>query len=140
MAAGLRGSGACVRVTNPTTNFMPMESEMLAYRYNAPSVYTPRVAVIDLSLPVTKRKRYDWDFAKARAERGIIPAAPRFPETTLCLHRYQGMLEEIVRTARAGDIRGLKELDFPLYNNRWRLISRYRDLCVKALLRSNFRR
>jgi hypothetical protein len=119
---------------------MPMESKMLAYRYNAPSAYTPRVAVIDLSPPPTagSRDRYDWDAAQERAKRGIIPAAPRFPEHADT--RYRSALEEVIRVAGSGNVRGLKTMEFKLYNNRWRLIARYRDLCLKALLRSNFQR
>jgi len=113
---------------------------MLAYRYNAPSAYTPRVAVYDPTPPVDKRNLYDWETARSIAERGIIPAAPRFPATTSALPRYQGALDIVVQKARAGEVKELKEMQFKLYNNRWRLIVRYRDLCVKALLRSPFKK
>jgi hypothetical protein len=117
-----------------------MEIEMLSYRYNAPSVYTPRVAVIDTTPPVDKRNLYDWEAAKSIAERGIIPAAPRFPATNSAPPSYQYALDTVVQNARAGNVKELKEMQFKLYNNRWRLIVRYRDLCVKALLRSPFKR
>lgn len=65
------------------------------------------------------------------AKRGEMPSPPDFSANTHRPHR--GRLEEVVKMAKAGDVKGLKAFKINPTSTSPKAIARYRDLAVTAL-------
>lgn len=77
------------------------------------------------------RQRYDWGGAAEKAAKGQMPATPDFSAPTH--ERFRPMLAEVVKAAKAGDVRALKGIKINPVSSSPKAIAKYRDLCVQAL-------
>jgi hypothetical protein len=68
---------------------------------------------------------------EAAAREGKLPAAPDFSAATH--ERFRPRLAEVVKLAKAGDVKGLKAFEINATSTSPKAIARYRDLCVIAI-------
>lgn len=68
---------------------------------------------------------------EADARAGKLPAPPDFTAATH--ERFRPKLAEVVKLAKAGDLKGLKAIEIKPVSTSPKAIARYRDLCVLAL-------
>jgi hypothetical protein len=66
------------------------------------------------------------------AEKGIIPPAPDLSAKTH--EKYRPLLFTCKVLAQAGDLEGLKRMAIEPKSSSRRVINRYRELCIKALM------
>jgi hypothetical protein len=89
------------------------EAELRA-QISAASKKPPKVAATKRT-PKTARTRYDWDAAEAKARTGVLPTAPDMSAPT---HKYyKPKLDEVLKLARANDLRGLQSYKVGDRNN-----------------------
>lgn len=77
------------------------------------------------------RHRYDWKTAEIMAKAGSIPPAPDFSAETHA--RYRPVLDEVVKAAKAGDVKALKAIKINPISSSPKAVDRYRGLCVMAI-------
>jgi hypothetical protein len=78
-----------------------------------------------------ERKRYDWDGARERANKGTLPTPPDFSANT---HRYyRPILAEVVKLAKAGDLKGLKAFHVKGSCTSPAAIKKYREVALIAM-------
>jgi hypothetical protein len=65
------------------------------------------------------------------AREGKLPATPDFSAATH--ERYRPKLAEVVKLAKAGDLKGLKAFKIKTYSTSPKAIARYRDLAILAV-------
>jgi hypothetical protein len=77
------------------------------------------------------RVRKDYAEALASAEKGVLPKAPDFSAATH--ERFRPKLAELVKLAKAGDVKALKEYSINPISSSPKALDRYRNLAVVAL-------
>lgn len=77
------------------------------------------------------RTRYDWNAAEQMAEKGKVPPALDFSAPTHA--RFRDALTEVVKAAKAGDVKALGAVKINPVSSSPKALDRYRKLCIKAV-------
>lgn len=77
------------------------------------------------------RTRYDWNAAEQMAEKGKVPPALDFSAPTHA--RFRDALAEVVKAAKAGDVKALNAVKINPVSSSPKALDRYRKLCIKAV-------
>lgn len=81
--------------------------------------------------PKGERTRYDWDAATEAAAQGKLPTPPDFTANT---HKYyRPKLTEVVKMAKAGDVKGLRAFKINGSSTSPTAIKKYIACALKAL-------
>lgn len=92
----------------------------------------PAPAPAKAKAPATPTKRgAAWAAREAAAARGELPEPPELNGDSNAPYRV--WRDQITALAEAGDLNGLIDKPLKTYDSSWQAISRYRDLCVRAL-------
>lgn len=98
---------------------------------NASPAQKPQPAKAAAKRKAGERSRYDWNAAREKAAKGVVPAAPDFTANT---HRYyRPVLAEVVKLAKAGDLKGLQAYRVKGASSSPRAVKNYREVAIAAL-------
>jgi len=82
----------------------------------------------------TERRVYDWKGAEEMAAKGKVPPPMDWSADTHT--RFRPILADIVKAAKAGDVKALRAIKINPVSSSPKAADRYRGLCIKALTAS----
>ena len=82
----------------------------------------------------TERRVYDWKGAEEMAAKGKVPPPMDWSADTHT--RFRPILVDIVKAAKAGDVKTLRAIKINPVSSSPKAADRYRGLCIKALTAS----
>jgi hypothetical protein len=102
-------------------------------RERAPRIDKPEIVQQRAAETGARRRweRIDWQKMEAQAAAGRIPEPPELSTTEPCRLR---LLRDIHNIARQGDVVKLTEIRIGAYNSITKAISKYREICILALI------